>query len=303
MTVNKYWMISRQLNEKETAINNFYESAQRFIKQAEIELVEARLKIHEKILIYNGFTLRNLDLTGIDEEMKRLYQNLVDEYNINKLKKYSRYNHVVAIKRYYRIRKGIWNHWSTYLDVIDDLWIGLAEIYDELVEAKSIPKMDNLFTQLEVLKSELESVKNHRFDNPHFVKELEFMFFGENGLETLSKNDVISLFTLDKSKETQAQLDKYPDQITVDDLWDMTFINRVEEENDCFAFENKYNLFIKTMLNNDEVRQEMNKVTDEIFDDMFDFIPTYSVTIDGFGRATNVKRNKPTLKIVNGGIK
>ncbi|WP_273129964.1 hypothetical protein [Bacillus weihaiensis] len=302
MAENKYWIISKRLNEKETAINNLNESAQRFIKQAEMELGEARLMVHEKILIYNGFTLRNLDLTGIDEGLKAIYQNLIDEHNINNLKKYSRYNHVVAIKRYYRIRKGIWNHWSTYLDVMDDLWLELAEIYDELVEDKSNPRTNKLFTQLEVLKSKLNSVKNHRFDNPHFVKELEFMFFGEDGLGTLSKNDVISLFNLDKSKETQVQLNKYPDQITIDDLWDMTFIHRLEEEEDCFAFENKYNLFVKTMLNNNEVKEEMNKVTDEVFGDLFSSIPTYSVATDSFGRATEIKRNKPTLRVVNGGI-
>ena len=72
------------------------------------------------------------------------------------------------------------------------------------------------------------------------------------------------------------------------------FAYRIEHEDNEPFFWIYFDAFTKLCDENKEFAEKVNNFTDEIFNT----VPTYSVTFDKFGQVEDVKRNPPKLKLI-----
>lgn len=275
-------------------ITNFYNH----VMSANRDILFYEQTIHEKMMTYllmmnkkemspQAFKeMLEMVMQGREEKwhMVRYYAENADSYSI--------FNVIVYMKRIWPQYKKLHRQFKRLrAKLIDDL----GEL-KTLMECKAKPKKtkhtmqalerlhDLHFQPLEALTIELSTID--------FRKYLEYMFIGD---ATISKNEFLSLLTLDRSKRSQDIIRNLPERIDRDTFLDAVFVDKIEDEwNDTFG----EMIFDSAMIAKDrdpELRKRMLDKIDEIFEGK---LPMYKATYDEYLQPVKLERMKPKLRLV-----
>ncbi|MGG3683940.1 hypothetical protein [Aeribacillus sp. FSL K6-8210] len=246
------------------------------------------LLMNKKEMSPKGFNeLLEQTMQGRDQKwhMVRYYAENTDSYSI--------FNVIVYLKRIWSQYKKLHRQFKRLrVKLIDDL----GELKTLIEQIKAKPKKNKRTMQaletlhdlhyqaLEALTVELCTID--------FRKYLEYMFISD---ATISKNEFLSLLTLDHSKRSQDTIRNLPERIDRDTFLDAVFVDKIEDEwNDTFG----EMIFDSVMIAKDrdpELRQRMLDKIDEIFEGK---LPMVKATYDEYLQPVKIERMKPKLRLV-----
>lgn len=214
--------------------------------------------------------------------MVRYYAENADSYSI--------FNVIVYMKRIWPQYKKLHRQFKRLrAKLIDDLQTLIECIKAKPKKTKhTMQALETLYDlhyeALEALTIELSTID--------FRKYLEYMFIGD---ATISKNEFLSLLTLDRSKRSQDIIRNLPERIDRDTFLDAVFVDKIEDEwNDTFG----EMIFDSALIAKDrdpELRKRMLDKIDEIFEGK---LPMYKATYDEYLQPVKLERMKPKLRLV-----
>lgn len=116
----------------------------------------------------------------------------------------------------------------------------------------------------------------------------------------MKKTDFLSLITVEKQKyfvdgepnHTNKTIEKVPDEIDYEAFQQAVFVEKIEQDNDSYLFDQFMSEVMEYMDRNPGGMSNM-------FKELFENVSTYNVSTDEFGRLTEVRPTKPALKLVS----
>jgi hypothetical protein len=276
-------------------ITNFYNH----VISASQDIIFYEETIYEKMMTYllmmnkkqmspDAFKeMLEMMMQGREEKwhMVRYYAEHADSYSI--------FNVIVYLKRIWKQYRQLHRQFKRLrAKLIDDL--GELKTLIECIKAKpkktkhtmqALERLHDLhYEALEALTIELNTID--------FRKYLEYMFICD---ATISKNEFLSLLTLDRSQRSQDIIRNLPERIDRDTFLDAVFVDKIEDElNDTFG----EMIFDSLMIAKDrdpELRKRMLDKIDEIFEGK---LPMYKATYDEYLQPVKLERMKPKLRLV-----
>lgn len=254
-------------------------------------LIDLNRKINEKQLTY----VANTDIckTGMEQikqdKPKQLEEvsNLFDNVEIGL--KYSKWNTVVWIKRAYKTYEKLLNETYSYRKIAEVYLSELKALYAEIEHYKQHDRIIDYLPQLESYRKELLKIKSFELEFPIKFTSIEnTLIFGGK----VNVNDLLSMINVSKDKVTKSIIDTLPAEITIKKMYQLLFVDAIEDEDECFMNHLIMEDILECRKNNPEEARKMDMSIG------LDMIPTFSVSCDGFGEVMEVKQNKPNLRLV-----
>lgn len=273
-------------HELEVAIEN-YDRTYSFFRN---RLCEAKQKVVFANLKYVMRRDLTYDISNVDEELEKIITEA------RSLPSYNLANVFVSVKRYMRIRKesnAVHAHYICKLK----LWNKeITEYMDWLCDQPSSKTNARILDLVGNLQADLYN-EEYGSGSPGGFKALEDMSMLDLMVMKdfkMAKTEFLQLVTIDRSPPIPIKIAALPEVIDYEVLVDAVFINRIEDDDDCYLFDLFYERFKKELAENKTFRENVNGV----YKDMSDMIATYSTVIDDIGDIP-MELNKPNLRIVH----
>ncbi len=243
-----------------------------------------------------------LNLASQNQESYEQYEKYCndfpsDTFNIAELPKYrnkqlSNFNSILLVRRFVRNKNKsesiLWQQKEKLRVLIDEL----KDMKKQLSKSKLRTAKENiqLIDDARRNTNDLLNLKFEGFDVTLFLQTL----FIEN--RTITKNEFLSLITVDKSACTKEYIDTLPDTIDHKTLEDAVFVHKIEDENDEWMFDIFYDQFWAFR---NAHKEEFKEMEEKLFDELgLNQLPTYNVSFDEFGDVADIKQNPPNLKLL-----
>ncbi|MGO5010815.1 hypothetical protein ACTQ5K_02855 [Niallia sp. Sow4_A1] len=220
-----------------------------------------------------------------------------DTFNVTKLPKYhnkklSNFNSILLVRRFVRNKNKsesiLWQQKEKLRVLIDELKVMKKQLSKS--KLRTAKETIQLIDDARRNTGDLMDMEFKGFDVTLFLQTL----FIES--RTITKNEFLSLITVDKSAYTKEYIDTLPDIIDYRTLEDAIFVHKIEDENDEWMFDIFYDQF--WALRNAH-KEEFKEMEDKLFDELgLNQLPTYSVSFDEFGDVADIKQNPPKLKLI-----
>jgi len=289
---NELYIIESKIKQD---ITNFHQH----VMSANRDILMYEQTIYEKIMTYLLLMNKKEMSSEAFEEMLEMVVHGREEkwhmvrYYAENADSYSIFNVVVYLKRI----------WSQYKKLHRQFKRLRAKLIDDLSELKTLvecikakPKQNK--RTMQALET-LYDLHHHALDaltieqgTIDFRKYLEYMFIGD---ATISKNEFLSLLTLDRSKRSQETIRNLPERIDRNTFLDAVFVDKIEDDyNDTFG-EMIFDSLMQAKDRDPELRKRMLDKIDEIFERK---LPIYKATYDEYLQLVKLERMRPKLRLV-----
>jgi len=208
-------------------------------------------------------------------------------------KQLSPFNVVFLVRRFIRNKNKskniIWNQ----KERLRELKTELKEIGETLSKSRLKTAKDTV-QSINKTRKNIDALLRLKLEGFSVDLFLESLFIGGN---TISKDEFLSIITVDKSIYTKEYIDEnLSEKVDYRTLEDAIFIHKIEDENDEWMFDIFYDQFW-TFRN--AHKEKFKEIEDKLFDGMgLNQLPTYSVSFDEFGDVADIKQNPPKLKLI-----
>jgi len=220
-----------------------------------------------------------------------------DTFNVTELPKYhnkqlSNFNSILLVRRFVRNKNKsnsmLWEQKEKLRALIDELKVMKKQLSKS--NLRTVKENVQLIDDARRSTSDLLTMEFEGFDITLFLQTL----FIEN--RTITKNEFLSLITVDKSAYSKEYIDTLPNIIDHKTLEEAIFVHKIEDENDEWMFDIFYDQFWAFR---NAHKKEFKEMEEKLFDELgLNQLPTYSVSFDEFGNVADIKQNPPKLKLL-----
>lgn len=260
-------------------------------KVSTLQLVNFSRKINEKLLTYvastdiyrNGMEQIKNDKPEYLKELNELFENV--QFNSH----YSKWNVILWIKRAYREYSRLATECNTYSKIAIDYLSDLKDLYSDLEPHEHLENVSNAMYQLNDYREDLLKIKSFELEFLTSFSLIESVLAPD---KLVNVNDFLSVINVQKDKYTQNTINTLPKEIGLDELLNLIFVERVEDDEESFMHDLMMKQLFKFRKNNPKAAKQMDANLG------LDLIPTYTVAMDAFGEVVDIERNKPNLRLV-----
>lgn len=274
-----------------------------FFRQAEIENINYQIKINDsfiKYLFYQyGDTLHSETLNVLAKDLPKL----------RSLKKYSVYNVFATLRIMTRKQAALNKENNLYLKKFNLLLKDVKKLEQDIDERGLSQEESHIMLDFLDLKDYLLAISKTKLSSYEHNYDFLTSPFYEGGI--LNKQEFLQVITIAKDKERwdgtpttpyAEVIKEIPDIIDFETFRDLIFIQKIEDDWDCYLFD----IFMNEMLvMSDKYKEQTGKsLAFEALEKISGKpIQTYTAEIDEYGDVVSLEPNKPNLRAIEGGRK
>lgn len=288
--------IFNQINHATSLLQEYFCESNQFVSIFKSEQTKLNVEwnnIGKKYMLY----LASQNQEAYDQYKFLAINQPTDALSLEELpfyynKQLSPFNVVFLVRKFIRNKNKskniIWNQ----KERLRELKTELKEIGDVLSKSRLKTAKDTV-ESINKTRKDIDVLLGLKLEGFSIKLFLESLFIGNN---TITKDEFLSIITVDKSAYTKEYIDTLPDIIDYRTLEDAVFVHKIEDENDEWMFDIFYDQFW-TFRN--AHKEEFKEMEEKLFDELgFNQLPTYNVSFDEFGDVTDIKQNPPKLKLL-----
>lgn len=165
----------------------------------------------------------------------------------------------------------------------------------EIEEGLNDSKCENMkiFNEFVDMKRQVLELNKLSFQlNPNVLDALE----NDIRLRPISKNELLQVIIIHKSKYNQKVINDAPDKLNYKDFTRLIFVDRIETDEDGYLFELLFEKIMKAREDNQKVKEKMDSKLNEILPNM----PSYNIKQNEYGNIVEMQQvfSKPKLTLI-----
>lgn len=235
------------------------------------------------------------------DDLVKEYLEILNDVKKYQLQSYSKFNMIVAYRFYVRKHNELNRELRQLKEIIRDYWDDLKEIEKDLLDLQHKHDIEKMLGIILSLKETLAYYKNFHFVEFNGKYLFDGLFIGkDNQKETITKDELVSILTIDKTKKIKEIIQKLPDEIDADVFWDVVFLEKIEDFQDDYCSDALIDAIFKARDNNPKLKKRMD-------DKLFELVPelglhTFDVKFDQYGDVASIEKSKPRLRVLDGAM-
>lgn len=247
---------------------------------------DASLAIHGAAIKYLG---RQPSIDPNDSKFDEKSREQI--FMARELPSYSVMNVLAWIKRFRRLEYEFSSRYHHYKRAVKEANEALEKLQEQLTPKQR--KNETISERVTALEAEFMAEMYAGFEwersEMDLYSTISFLLF------KISKNDMLSLFSLRHEELEKKYIDELPDTITPKEFEQAAFVYKLEDDNDCIFFDIYFDNFMKHIKNN----KETSEMAFDVMQEVFGPIQTYTIHQDKHGNIVKMEPNKPNLQVIS----